>query len=210
MTDISVTGPALTLDHRRIAGQPTTAAVGRDVFVAADLHEKSLFARILRTLRWPLGIYTTPVLILIGWEVLAHTGVLPPTYAPAPSKIVATAVSLWNDGTLGPDLVISLQRAGIGLALGLSVGIVLGVVGGFLRSGEYLFNGLAQIFNTVPLLAVLPLMIVWFGIDDLTKVLLIAFGAGVPMYLNLFAAIRGVDQRLIEMARTTAPGRGAS
>ncbi|MDT7730173.1 MAG: sulfonate transport system permease protein, partial [Mycobacterium sp.] len=58
----------------------------------------------------------------------------------------------------------------------------------------------------VPLLAVLPLFVVWFGIDELTKVLLIAFGAGVPMYLNLFAAIRGVDQRLIEMARTTGAG----
>ena len=82
-----------------------------------------------------------------------------------------------------------------------------GVLGGFLRRGEYLFNGLAQILNTIPLLAVLPLMIVWFGIDELTKVLLIAFGAGVPMYLNLFAAIRGVDHRLIEMARTTGAGR---
>jgi sulfonate transport system permease protein len=88
----------------------------------------------------------------------------------------------------------------------LSVGIVTGVLGGFLRSGEFLFNGLAQILNTIPLLAVLPLMVVWFGIDELTKVLLIAFGAGVPMYLNLFAAIRGVDQRLIEMARTTGAG----
>jgi len=95
----------------------------------------------------------------------------------------------------------------LGLALGLSVGIVTGVLGGFLRRGEYLFNGLAQILNTIPLLAVLPLMIVWFGIDELTKVLLIAFGAGVPMYLNLFAAIRGVDHRLIEMARTTGAGR---
>ena len=82
-----------------------------------------------------------------------------------------------------------------------------GVLGGFLRTGEYVFNGVAQILNTIPLLAVLPLMIVWFGIDELTKVLLIAFGAGVPMYLNLFAAIRGVDQRLIEMARTTGAGR---
>jgi sulfonate transport system permease protein len=160
-----------------------------------------------RRLHWPLGIYTTPVLILIVWEVLAVSGVLPALYAPAPTDIASTATQLWNDGVLGPDLAISLQRAGLGLALGLSVGIVTGVLGGFLRRGEYLFNGLAQILNTIPLLAVLPLMIVWFGIDELTKVLLIAFGAGVPMYLNLFAAIRGVDHRLIEMARSTGAGR---
>ena len=124
----------------------------------------------------------------------------------APTDILSTTVELWRDGILGPDLAISLQRAGISLAIGLTIGIVTGVLGGFLRTGEYVFNGVAQILNTVPLLAVLPLFVVWFGIDELTKVLLIAFGAGVPMYLNLFAAIRGVDQRLIEMARTTGAG----
>jgi sulfonate transport system permease protein len=178
----------------------------RDVFLPGDVRRQNTFGELRRRLRWPLGIYTTPVVILIVWEVLAQAGVLAPAYAPAPTEIVRTTLELWNDGVLGPDLVISLQRAGIGFALGLSVGIVTGVLGGFLRSGEYLFNGLAQILNTIPLLAVLPLMVVWFGIDELTKVLLIAFGAGVPMYLNLFAAIRGVDQRLIEMARTTGAG----
>ncbi|GAS89506.1 ABC transporter permease [Mycolicibacterium brisbanense] len=179
----------------------------RDVFVpSSDRHESTL-RRLRRRLSWPLGIYTTPVAILIGWEALARIGILEPTYAPAPSDIVSTGVTLFRDGVLGPDLSISLQRAAIGLAIGLSVGIVTGVLGGFLRSGENLFNGVAQILNTVPLLAILPLMIVWFGIDELTKVLLIAFGAGVPMYLNLFASIRGVDQRLIEMARTTGAGK---
>ncbi|BBZ28145.1 sulfonate ABC transporter permease [Mycolicibacterium madagascariense] len=186
------------------AGVPSR---GRDVFVPADIRRPGAIAALRRRLHWPLGVYTTPVAILVVWEILGLAGVIPPLYAPAPTDIAATAVELWRDGTLGPDLAISLQRAGLGLALGLSIGIVTGVLGGFLRRGEYLFNGVAQILNTIPLLAVLPLMIVWFGIDELTKVLLIAFGAGVPMYLNLFAAIRGVDQRLIEMARTTGAGR---
>jgi sulfonate transport system permease protein len=178
----------------------------RDVFLPGSVRRQTVLGTLRRRLRWPLGIYTTPVVVLVVWEILARAGLLKPTYAPAPTDIVSTTVTLWRDGVLGPDLAISLQRAGIGLALGLSVGIVTGVLGGFLRSGEFLFNGLAQILNTIPLLAVLPLMVVWFGIDELTKVLLIAFGAGVPMYLNLFAAIRGVDQRLIEMARTTGAG----
>jgi sulfonate transport system permease protein len=186
------------------AGAPTA---GRDVFLPANTREGGAWTGLRRRLHWPLGIYTTPVVILVVWEVLGLSGMIPPLYAPAPTDIASTAIQLWKDGVLGPDLAISLQRAGLGLALGLSVGIVTGVLGGFLRRGEYLFNGLAQILNTIPLLAVLPLMIVWFGIDELTKVLLIAFGAGVPMYLNLFAAIRGVDQRLIEMARTTGAGR---
>ncbi|MDT5080000.1 MAG: sulfonate transport system permease protein [Mycobacterium sp.] len=178
----------------------------RDVFLPEGDRRRSGLNAVRRRLRWPLGIYTTPIVILVVWEILAEAGVLPPAFAPAPTAVVSTAVELWRDGVLGPDLLISLQRAGIGLALGLTAGIVLGILGGLLRSGEYLFNGIAQVLNTIPLLAVLPLMVVWFGIDELTKILLISFGAGVPMYLNLFAAIRGVDQRLIEMARTVGAG----
>jgi sulfonate transport system permease protein len=203
MTDVIVAtkpAPSGVLTETPATSRP------RDVFLPGNARRETVFGTLRRRLRWPLGIYTTPVVILVVWEILARAGTLKPTYAPAPTDIIGTTVTLWRDGVLGPDLAISLQRAGIGLAIGLSVGIVTGVLGGFLRSGEYLFNGLAQILNTIPLLAVLPLMVVWFGIDELTKVLLIAFGAGVPMYVNLFAAIRGVDQRLIEMARTTGAG----
>jgi sulfonate transport system permease protein len=204
MSDISLAAKPAALPFIPVTATP--APRPRDVFLPGDSRRQSVFGTLRRRLRWPLGVYTTPVLIVILWEVLARAGALKPAYAPAPTDILGTTVELWRDGVLGPDLAISLQRAGIGLAIGLSVGIVAGVFGGFLRTGEYVFNGVAQILNTIPLLAVLPLFVVWFGIDELTKVLLIAFGAGVPMYLNLFAAIRSVDQRLIEMARTTGAG----
>ncbi|MEV6116151.1 ABC transporter permease [Streptomyces sp. NPDC052109] len=202
MTELSLKAPAVTKDP----DAETTSAREREVFLPRDARRRTLLSKLGERLRWPLGIYTTPVAILVAWEILARAGAVSKTYAPAPTSIVKSAADLWQQGVLGPDLAISLQRAGIGLAIGLTVGIVSGVLGGLLRSGEYLFNGLVQVLNTIPLLAVLPLMIVWFGIDELTKVLLISFGAGVPMYLNLFAAIRGVDQRLIEMARTTGAG----
>ncbi len=184
------------------AASPSPA---REVFLPVQRHPSAI-GRLRTRLRWPLGIYTTPVVVLILWQVLSTAGVLGATYAPSPIAIVHKAVDLWNAGVLGPDLAISLRRAAIGLALGLGLGIVIGTLGGLLRTGEYLFNGLVQIFNTIPILAILPVMIVWFGIDELPKVLIISFGAFVPMYLNLFAAIRGVDQRLIEMARTTGAG----
>jgi len=207
MTDVHLAAPALATAPAAGTESPEEAARPREVFLPRDAHRPSRLGTLRRRLRWPLGIYTTPVAVLVLWEVLSTAGVLSPAYAPAPTSIVRSAADLWQQGVLGPDLAISLQRAGIGLAIGLTVGITAGVLGGLLRSGEYLFNGVVQVFNTIPLLAVLPLMIVWFGIDELTKVLLISFGAGVPMYLNLFAAIRGVDQRLIEMARTTGAGR---
>jgi sulfonate transport system permease protein len=202
MTEVRIPAPAVLKGPDAV----TENEREREVFVPRGARRRTTLGALRERLRWPLGIYTTPVLILIAWEVLARAGVLTKTYAPAPTSIVKSAVDLWQQGVLGPDLAISLQRAGLGLALGLTVGIVAGVLGGLLRSGEYLFNGVVQVLNTIPLLAVLPLMIVWFGIDELTKVLLISFGAGVPMYLNLFAAIRGVDQRLIEMTRTTGAG----
>jgi sulfonate transport system permease protein len=190
------------------AASVPTAGRAREVFAAAGARPVGAFTRWRKRLSWPLGIYTTPVAILILWEVLSGAGVLGATYAPAPTAIARTAADLWRQGVLGPDLGISLlHRAAIGLALGLSLGIVAGVTGGLLRSGEYLFNGIVQIFNTIPILAILPVMIVWFGIEEPPKVAIISFGAFVPMYLNLFAAIRGVDQRLIEMARTTGAGR---
>lgn len=176
-------------------------------FTAVDLRGGSAVTRLRRRLSWPLGIYTSPVVALALWQGISALGLLSEKFAPAPSTIVHAGVEMWQSGQLGPSLAISLQRVGIGLAIGLLIGITTGVLAGLLRSGEHLLNGFAQIANTIPLLAILPLMIVWFGIDELTKVIIISFGAAVPMYLNLFAAIRGVDQRLIEMARAAGVRR---
>jgi sulfonate transport system permease protein len=203
VSSVGVTAPGLDASTRG----PNPNAQGREVFVSRDARRRTRLGTMRKRLRWPLGIYTTPLAILVLWQILSDIGALSATYAPSPTSIVSSAVNLWQQGVLGPDLAVSLRRAGLGLAIGLTAGIVCGVLGGLLRSGEYLFNGVVQIMNTIPLLAVLPLMIVWFGIGEMTKVLLVSFGAGIPMYLNLFAAIRGVDQGLIEMARTTGAGR---
>jgi sulfonate transport system permease protein len=196
-------------DAAAVRTATATAARGRarEVFVARDARRVSAFTKWRKRLSWPLGIYTTPVAILLLWEFLADVHVLGPTVAPAPSVIVRAAADLWNQGVLGPDLGVSLRRAAEGFALGLSVGVLTGTLGGLSRAGENLFNGIVVVFNTIPLLALLPLFIVWFGIGELPKTLIIAFGAFVPMYLNLFAAIRGVDERLVEMARANNAGR---
>jgi len=186
--------------------EATAPAIETDLFRPRSAHP-SRVRRAVDRLRWPLGIYTTPVVLFALWEVVSRLGWLPENIAPAPSTILQAGWSLYERGELIPSLTTSLGRAGAGLAIGLAIGVSCGIIGGLLRSGEYLFNGVFQILHTIPLLAILPLMIVWFGIDELTKVLLISFGAAVPMYLNLFAAIRGVDQRLVEMARAAGASR---
>jgi sulfonate transport system permease protein len=162
---------------------------------------------IARRMAAPLGIYTVPVLVVVIWQVASWRGWTSEAFAASPVQIYRAGVQLWQDGLLGPDLASSLTRAGTGLSIGLSVGVVAAIVAGLWRAGEQAFNGVVQILNTIPLLALLPLMIVWFGIGEESKVLLIALGAGVPIYLNLFAAIRGVDQGLVEMARAAGAGR---
>ena len=197
--------PARVRAPRAAAAPVRTRAT--ETFTAPAGRARSRLSRWRSRFRWPLGIYTTPVAILVLWQVTSELGWLPEKIAPAPTAIVRAGVDLWKIGELPTDLTTSLHRVGLGLAIGLSIGISTGIIAGLLRSGEYLFNGVVQIVHTIPLLAILPLMIVWFGIDELTKVLLISFGSGVPMYLNLFAAIRGVDQRLIEMARAAGVRR---
>jgi sulfonate transport system permease protein len=189
---------------------PAVTGGGRHVSTQRFLPPTAHPSRLLRAvdrLRWPLGIYTTPVVLFVLWEVVSRLGLLSDKVAPAPTTILHAGYELYQRGELVPSLLTSLGRAGTGLAIGLTIGVTAGVLGGLLRSGEYLFNGVFQILHTIPLLAILPLMIVWFGIDELTKVLLISFGAAVPMYLNLFAAIRGVDHRLVEMARAAGASR---
>lgn len=192
--------------ERPVVAPGTGRAIVTETFLPPARHT-SRVRRLLDHARWPLGIYTTPVALFAFWQVASTLGWISDRVAPAPSAILHAGWTLYQRGELVPSIETSLGRAGAGLALGLVVGVGAGVLGGLLKSGEYLFNGVFQILHTIPLLAILPLMIVWFGIDELTKVLLISFGAAVPMYLNLFAAIRGVDQRLVEMARAAGASR---
>jgi sulfonate transport system permease protein len=196
----------MTAVSRPFPGRVSAAGPAVDVFGPPVKAGGPLLA-VLRRLRLPLGIYTVPLLVAVAWQVASWQGWISRQLASSPAQIGQAAVTLWRQGLLVPDLAISLTRAVEGFALGLAIGACAAVVAGLWRAGEQGFNGLVQILNTIPLLALLPIMIVWFGIGEESKVLLISIGAGVPIYLNLFAAIRGVDQGLIEMATAAGASR---
>jgi sulfonate transport system permease protein len=209
---------ASSIDAVSVAESPALQPRDASAGVAAPAGEVEVFAprgsgalpTALKRLRSPLGIYTTPLVLLVAWQAASWLGALPHTIAASPLEVGRAAVHLWSVGapsTLGEDLQVSLTRALVGLAIGASIGAVAATLGGLSSFGEQLFNGPVQILNTVPFLALLPLMIMWFGIGEASKVLLIAIGAGVPVYINLFAGIRGVDQRLVEMAKVAGAGR---
>ncbi|GAB96807.1 aliphatic sulfonate ABC transporter permease protein [Kineosphaera limosa NBRC 100340] len=139
--------------------------------------------------------------ILAIWQFAAASGVLPPDKLAAPSVIAGTAARLIASGELAEAIGVSLSRVGLGLALGLSAGVLAGIIAGLSRWGDALLDPPLQALRTLPHLGLVPLFILWFGIGETPKVLLIALGVAFPIYLNLYSAIRSADRGLLEAAQ---------
>ena len=147
-----------------------------------------------------------PVALLLVWEAAAQIGWLSARVLPAPS---ATALAFWDtlrSGALLHHVWVSTQRALIGLAIGGGLGFALGLLNGVFPFAERLLDSSLQMLRNIPHLAVIPLVILWFGIDEEAKLFLVAAGVLFPIYLNTFHGIRHVDRALIEMARSYGLG----
>jgi sulfonate transport system permease protein len=149
----------------------------------------------------------SPVAFIALWQLESAANVIPKDKVPAPSTIWHTAVTLITQdspayGTLQGAMWVSLQRMAVGFVIGAAVAIALALVAGLSRPGENAVDPLLQILRTLPLFGLLPLFIVWFGIGEQPKIILIALGTAIPLYLNAFAGIRSVDSKLIEAAQT--------
>lgn len=155
----------------------------------------------------PGGLAVGPVLLLLAWVVGSATGALDQQTLSAPWTVVATFGELIADGRLQSNLLTSVQRAGISLVLGVGLGVALALAAGLSRVGEALIDGPVQIKRAVPTLALIPLAIIWFGIGEEMKIIMIAAGVFVPVYVNTHAALRGVDHRYVELAETVGLSR---
>jgi sulfonate transport system permease protein len=140
--------------------------------------------------------------LLALWEIGARTGIIPPRVLAAPSTVASTFWDLAASGQLAANLWVSFLRVAAGLALGVLAGSALALAAGLSRIGEAAVDPPIQMLRTLPVLALSPLFIVWFGIDEAPKVLLIALAVTFPVYLNLFNGIRAVDPKLVEAARS--------
>lgn len=143
-----------------------------------------------------------PVLLIVVWSVGSVTGVIDPRTLSAPWTVLTTAQNLVADGRLQENLWVSTQRAALGLLFGVLAGVVLALLAGLSRTGEAVIDGPVQIKRAIPSLALLPLLVLWFGIDEQMKVITIALGVFVPIYLQTHAALRGIDSRYVELAQT--------
>lgn len=121
---------------------------------------------------------------------------------PAPVAIAKTFWRLTASGELAANLAISSARAFTGFAIGGGIGLVLGFITGLSRTGERLLDTSVQMLRNVPHLALIPLVILWFGIDETAKIFLVALGTLFPLSLNTYHGIRNIDRGLLEMARS--------
>jgi sulfonate transport system permease protein len=121
---------------------------------------------------------------------------------PAPSATLRAAWEVLVSGVLAEHVAISARRALIGLAIGGSLGFLLGLLNAVVPAAERLLDSTLQMLRNIPHLAIIPLVILWFGIGEEAKVFLVAAGVLFPIYLNTFHGIRTVDRGLIEMARS--------
>ena len=154
---------------------------------------------------WLLG----PGLLLLYWSVLSATGFLDSRILPAPWTAVSTGIDLVREGRLQENLAVSAARAGMGLTLGALAGVALALVSGLSLMGGYVIDGVVQIKRGVPILALIPFMVLWFGVGESMKVVTIAVTVFFPIYIHTHSAIRAIDIRQVELAETLRLPRAA-
>lgn len=151
--------------------------------------------------RTPLRRLLSPFVILIVWQAASSAGLLSPRVLASPAQIAMVGWDLAVNGDLGINVLVSLGRVAAGLAIGVSIGATLALVAGLSRLGEDIVDAPIQMLRTLPFLALVPLFILWLGIGETPKIALVALGTAFPIYINLFAGIRGIDPKLAEMGR---------
>jgi len=156
--------------------------------------------------RWTAWL--VPLLILVAWQILAQAAVIPSRILPAPTDVIEAAWKMLRSGELVQNVLVSAQRAGWGFLIGGVAGFLLGLLTGASRVAEVLLDTTIQMIRTLPLLAMIPLVILWFGIGEPARVFLIALSVFFPIYLNTFHGVRSIDPGLIEMAHVYGLGVG--
>jgi sulfonate transport system permease protein len=141
------------------------------------------------------------------WWVASATGLLTPDVLASPPQVIDVVGELWGNGQLPDALTTSLTRSGLGLALGLVTGLTLGITTGFTRLGDELLDSSLQTLRTIPFLSLVPLFMVWFGINETAKILLIAVATTFPMYVSTSSGVRNTDRKLVEAMRSFGMSR---
>jgi sulfonate transport system permease protein len=145
-----------------------------------------------------------PAIAVLIWQLTSSSASSRGFHLPAPGQVISGFQQLWANGSIQAAIPASLIRAGLGLGIGLIIGIFFGTLNGLLPLFEELFDSSFQIARVIPFIALVPLFVVWFGIGQEMKIILIALACVFPAYINTYAAVRLVDPKLIEAGRVFA------
>jgi len=150
----------------------------------------------------PYGLMIGPVLLMVFWSWGARSGFLDPRVLPGPWVAVTTSWQLLQEGRLQANLLISAERALSGLAFGTLAGVAAALITGLSKTGGYLLDGVVQVKRAIPLYAILPFFMLWFGIGESEKIIIIAVAAFMPIYLQMHTSLRNIDRRYVELAES--------
>ncbi|MVO99707.1 aliphatic sulfonate ABC transporter permease SsuC [Paenibacillus lutrae] len=142
-----------------------------------------------------------PVFILIVWQVLGSLGIISERTLPSPIAVFQAGWELTTNGKLFDAIGISAWRALTGFVIGGLLGFIFGLLNGVIPLSEKLTDSTIQMIRNVPHLAMIPLVIAWFGIGEEGRIFLVALGVMFPIYINTLHGIRTVDPSLIEMGK---------
>ena len=149
-----------------------------------------------------VGGALVPLVLLAVWQAVTVSGLVPAYRLPPPASVLNAAVQLAESGSLWIHIAISVQRVFLGFAIGAVIGLAVAAVVGLTRAGDALLSPTLAAIRAVPSLALVPLLLLWMGIGEESKVTLIAIGAFFPVFTTVSLALRQVDARSVEMARS--------
>lgn len=182
----------------------TELAPSRDPIAVTTVQTRTS-RRESRVPRWIFKL-ASPIALVVIWQVLSSSGVLSDDTLASPATVASTAGEMWAEGRLQEAIAASMQRVGAGLAIGVLVAVVLATLSGLFRRGEDIIDAPMQMLRTVPVIGLIPLLIIWFGIGEQPKIVLIALAVTFPLYMNIYGGIRNVDAALVEAAKTLGLG----
>jgi sulfonate transport system permease protein len=172
----------------------------RETRLGAAAPTAKIDRELLRNIRGRVLPFILPLVLLALWQTLTAKGTIAPQVLPAPVMVWKAALHLAHT-ELWADITVSARRAFTGFAIGAGIGLLLGMINGLAKPSEELLDSTIHMARTIPHLALIPLVILWFGIGEETKILLVALGVFFPMYLNTFHGMRAVDPGLVETGK---------
>jgi sulfonate transport system permease protein len=147
--------------------------------------------------------------IVLAWQAGSAVGLVQANVLPAPSAVALTFWHVAQSGELWANVEVSAWRALSGFGIGGGIGFTLGMLNGLSSLSETLTDSTLQMIRNIPHLALIPLVILWFGIDEEAKIFLVALGVFFPIYVNTQHGVRSVDPQLLEMGRAYGMTRAA-